>query len=399
MRVLALGGAGEMGIEAVRVLAHSEKVEQVVIADRDGVAGQRAAKQIGGAVRAVQLDICEEAELAAALAGVDLVVNTVGPFDRFGPRALAAAIEAQVDYIDICDDPQPTVDMLEFDERARAAGVCAVIGVGASPGISNMLAMAAVGFLDTADEVLTGWNIAAAQPGPGRAGVSAAVLHGMAQIAGKIPVVRDGEVVAEDPLRVVEIDYPGVGRATARTFGHPEPITLHRALSGLTRSSNVVVADAVTMTALRGLRGLVNHTPLGIERTAWIAQRLERLKPSNPADLAGSLPPLFALASGSVNGEAGSVAVALAQVPGFTMAENTGIPLAVGALLVGAGRAPGVYTPETAFAPDEFFEHLAPHCIGWSAGAPMSVVTRSWASAEENRHALRSSLLTALSEV
>ena len=54
-----------------------------------------------------------------------------------------AAIEAGAHYLDICDDWEPTLDMLELGERARARGVTAVIGMGASPGLTNLLAMKA----------------------------------------------------------------------------------------------------------------------------------------------------------------------------------------------------------------------------------------------------------------
>jgi short subunit dehydrogenase-like uncharacterized protein len=41
------------------------------------------------------------------------VLNCVGPFYRFGPPVLTAAIKAGVSYLDVCDDWEPTLDMLE----------------------------------------------------------------------------------------------------------------------------------------------------------------------------------------------------------------------------------------------------------------------------------------------
>ena len=57
---------------------------------------------------------------------------------RFVPRPWAfadanrAAIDARRNYIDVCDDPVPTLDMLAHDREAKAAGVTALIGLGAS---------------------------------------------------------------------------------------------------------------------------------------------------------------------------------------------------------------------------------------------------------------------------
>ena len=41
-----------------------------------------------------------------------VVMNTVGPFFRFGVPILTAAIDAGTDYIDVCDDWEPTLEML-----------------------------------------------------------------------------------------------------------------------------------------------------------------------------------------------------------------------------------------------------------------------------------------------
>ncbi|GAD84581.1 hypothetical protein NCAST_25_00010, partial [Nocardia asteroides NBRC 15531] len=166
MRVLALGGAGEMGRVAARVLRGDSRVSALTIADRDESAARKVAAELGA--DALGLDVTDASALAAALRAADLVVNTVGPYFRFGPPILAAAIDARCDYIDICDDPQPTIEMLELDARAKAAGVTALLGMGASPGLANLLAVRAGAELDRVDDLVTGWNIHSAHPEPVR---------------------------------------------------------------------------------------------------------------------------------------------------------------------------------------------------------------------------------------
>ena len=53
---------------------------------------------------------------------------------------LSAAIASGCHYIDICDDWEPTIEMMGLDQDARLNDVLAIIGMGASPGISNLLA-------------------------------------------------------------------------------------------------------------------------------------------------------------------------------------------------------------------------------------------------------------------
>ncbi|WP_280348465.1 saccharopine dehydrogenase family protein [Nocardia neocaledoniensis] len=395
MRVLALGGAGEMGRVAARVLRGDSGVSALTIADRDAAAARRVAAELG--VDACGLDVTDGPALTRALREADLVVNTVGPYFRFGPPVLAAAIDAGCDYIDICDDPQPTIDMLELDARAKAAGVTALLGMGASPGVANLLAVRAGTELDRVDSLITGWNIHSAHT-EDSVGPTAAVVHGMRQISGSIPVTRGGVRTERPALERFRLDYPGLGAGAGRSFGHPEAITLPLAFSGLRAATSVVVADRPTTAALRALRWSIDRRLLSLDRAARLAARVERLLPADPATLvaAGGLPPLFALATGTRDGAPATAATALCQVPGLSMAENTGVPLAVGALLMAADPKPGVHAPETLLDPDAFFTAFAPHCIGGPDPDAMTITTSSWSSAETNTAALSSALLTAL---
>jgi saccharopine dehydrogenase-like NADP-dependent oxidoreductase len=381
MRVLALGGAGAMGVHACRTIVEAADDVEVVVADLDADRAGRVADQLGERAGGVGLDVTDGRALAAALEGADVVVNTVGPFFRFGVPVLRAAIAAGCDYVDICDDWEPTLDMLAMDGAAREAGVTALVGAGASPGVSNLLAASAVGELDEVDEVVTGWSLTAGGlDAPAARVPSAAVVHGIQQVTGTIRVTRDGRPVDEPPLRPTPIDYPGVGRRSAWTFGHPEALTLPAAFPSVRTSVNVAFADPATMTALRAIRWAVDRRLLTAHRAARIAERTDRwfTTPPEKAFRAGRLPLLFGLAVGRRDGRPAAVGCALAQVPGgLTMGHVTGIPLGVAALSL-RGKAPGVHAPETLLGPAEFFAALAPHCLGDPPPEEMTVTTRSW---------------------
>ncbi|MEV0335770.1 saccharopine dehydrogenase NADP-binding domain-containing protein [Nocardia sp. NPDC050717] len=273
MRVLALGGAGEMGRVAARILRADSGVSTLTIADRDEAAARKVAAELDADARG--LDVTDGPALTRALREADLVVNTVGPYFRFGPPILSAAIDARCDYIDICDDPQPTVDMLELDARAKAAGVTALLGMGASPGVANLLAVRAGAELDEVDSLVTGWNIHSAHTEAETAGPTAAVVHGMRQISGNIPVTRNGERTERPALERFRLDYPGLGTGEGRSFGHPEAITLPLAFPGLRAATSVVVADRPTTAALRALRWSIDHRLLTLDRAARLAVRVE----------------------------------------------------------------------------------------------------------------------------
>ncbi|MEX3649912.1 saccharopine dehydrogenase NADP-binding domain-containing protein, partial [Mycolicibacterium porcinum] len=266
MRVLALGGAGAMGAVAVRTAAYGGGVEHIVVADRDLAAAERLARELADAavpVSACRVDVTDGAGLRDALGEADLVLNTVGPYYRFGLTVLRAAIDTGTHYLDICDDWEPTVQMLELDAPARAAGVTAVIGMGASPGVSNLLAAAAAAPLDSVRDVYTAWpvDVTAGGEEAGRdqligpdGSPTAAAVHWMQQSSGTIAGVEAGAVTQQRPLRPVSITVPGGRRGTAYTVGHPEPVTLQRTLKPTGESANLMVISPSALAYLDVLR-------------------------------------------------------------------------------------------------------------------------------------------------
>lgn len=82
------------------------EVDRLVVADVRAESAEAMVSTLGhrGAGPAV-VDVADPASLSTALAGVDVVVNCVGPFYRFGPPTLAAAIRAGVPYGDVATYP------------------------------------------------------------------------------------------------------------------------------------------------------------------------------------------------------------------------------------------------------------------------------------------------------
>jgi saccharopine dehydrogenase-like NADP-dependent oxidoreductase len=395
MKVLALGGGGGMGRWAARTAANMKEVEQLVVADLNGRAAAEFAGTLGPKARGIALDVTNRDALGDALRGTDAVLNTVGPFYRFGTLVLQAAIRAKCHYLDICDDWEPTLDLLGLDAKAREAGITAVVGMGASPGITNMMAVLALRELDTAEEIYTGWNLEAAVPEPesGQQGVNAALMHGIRQATGTIRVFRDGESREEAPLARLQIDYPGVGRRPVWTFGHPEALTFPRYCPDLKTSLNVTFAATSEMISLQCLRWLVDRRLLSAHRAATIFEWYDKHK-KRRANLEfvrkDLLPPLFAASRGTKQGKPSWVGVAQTGFLPSGMGEMTGVPLAIALLLLARGRIVrrGVFAPEGCIDPDAFFEALVPHC-GDFAGKPEEVftITRSWEPDASGRYA------------
>ena len=402
--VLALGGCGGVGRYAVPVLLDEPAISSVVLADLDGERAASQASTYGPRVRALQVDVCDAAGLREAIAGVDIVMNTVGPFFRFGVPILEATLDVGRHYVDICDDPGPTLEMLERTDLAREKGVTAVIGMGITPGVSNLLAVEAIGALDEATAVITGWDVEAALPEEIRPQPSASTVHGVEQLTGTIRLRRGGQWVDEPPIRKTVVDYPGLGQRLAWTIGHPEPVTLPRTFPALADCVNVMVTDRRSILPMRALRWLVDAGWISRERAARWVERAEGAGGKTPrlADVVAQaerrgrmgLPPIFALAHGTHAGAPASVGVMLLSAPGGGIGGTTGVPLAVAVRMMACGDTgrPGVLSPEQALSPTDFLDQLAPLCDPpRSSAEALLLVSRSW-EPEDLVHALRAAL-------
>lgn len=372
-RVVVLGGAGGMARHALPLLAAHPAVTELVVADLDGAAAARAVQRLGAPVaRPTAVDVTDPAALAAAVAGARLVVNLTGPYYRFGVPVLRAALEAGADHVDICDDWQPTVAMLDLDDLARRRGATAVLGAGASPGVSNLLAALVVAELDEVDRLVTGWDVDVTEEDRSGPRPSAAAVHWVHQVSWPIRTWRAGAAVEELPLREEVLDYPGLGRRSSWTVGHPEAVTLPRTYPGVRESVNVMVN--LRAPALEALDATARAVRAGAdERTAALAlvERLEALGPAGEREL----PSLFVHATGRAGGRAAVVAARWTAHPPGAMGGATGVPLGIvaGLLLDGTVRAPGVHAPEAVVPPGPFFTALAPHC-GVPAGDVVEIV-------------------------
>jgi lysine 6-dehydrogenase len=151
-----VGGAGAMGRITVRDLAETcAPGDEILIADHDldKAASLAASLQGGGRprVRAVRVDVTDRAGAAAALAGSFVVLNTVQY--QLNLEVMEAALAVRAHYLDIGGLFHMTRRQLELDGRFKAAGRTALLGMGAAPGITNLLARTGADRLEEVREI------------------------------------------------------------------------------------------------------------------------------------------------------------------------------------------------------------------------------------------------------
>lgn len=160
-KVTIIGGVGLMATGIVRDLVSDKAItdiSEIRLCDLDVEKANTFIKEIGDSrLVAQQLDVTDPAALAAALQDTDLCLNAVPTMAGFQMQIFEAALKAKCDYLDLGGLGVYTVRQLEWRDRFREAGVTAVLGAGADPGMSNVLCRAVANELDQIDKINLYW--------------------------------------------------------------------------------------------------------------------------------------------------------------------------------------------------------------------------------------------------
>ena len=374
MKILALGGSGGMGRFAVHSLIKHPQVESILVADLNESAAKKFASALSEKTSGIGIDVTDKEALERAMNGVDVVINTTGPFFKLAVPILEAAIETKTHYLDICDDWEPTEKMFLLNDEAKAAGITAIIGLGASPGITNMLGLIAMKELDQVSKVYTGWDMSSAQPEEesSQTGVNAAMVHGIEQIIGKVKVFSSGAYKMVRPLEEVTVHYPKLGTYKANIFGHPEAISFPHHYPEIKESLNLMHSnDDSLVSVLKLIRFFIEIKILSKNMAAKILTWLEGTQ-SPDTEKAGveMLPSVYGYAEGIKDGQKMSVATTFhteENIDDLSMGEATSYPLACGVKMLADGviNQTGVHAPESGIiSPDLFFDYLSKELPG-----------------------------------
>jgi saccharopine dehydrogenase (NAD+, L-lysine forming) len=364
-KVIVLGGCGAVGSVAVKTLAAQEIISEVVIGDWNIDKAKAMAKDLGSKVSAVKVNAEDSESIKAAIRGCDIVLNCVGPFYKTVKTILSTVIELGINYVDVCDDVDVTVDILNMDKQAKAAGISAVIGMGNSPGISNLLGkFAAEYLLDETDSI----DIFHAHGGEAIEG-EGVIGHRFHCMTIDVPMFLDGKLTyvkyfEPDGIALRQkFEFPILGEVPLYPYPHPEQVTMPRYIKTkqVTNKGSVIPNEYYDLTRdLCGL-GLASKEPLdvkGVKVTpydfamAYILKQRERiLKETNFGKQRGCL---SIVVKGKKDGKYREYRFHLAS-RSEALGEGTGIPAAMGVLLMQMGKisSKGAMPPEGCINPND----------------------------------------------
>ncbi|RLF44240.1 MAG: hypothetical protein DRN29_08820 [Thermoplasmata archaeon] len=362
MKAVVLGGAGIMGSYAVEVLARKAFFSELVVADINEERGKEIAAKNDAKFQKV--DVSNAQNLASCIKDADVVINCVGPFYKFAPLVLKAAIEEGVNYVDICDDYDVTHELIEkFNEEAMKKGVTCIIGLGASPGITNVIASYAAEMLDEIEEI----KVYVTRGIKEEAG-EAIPYHMLHCWLGEIPVYENGKYKKARGLRdgkeCVRFPEP-FGEAFVYYFGHPETVTLPKYIEEV---KNVCCKGTFFPPMFREILlnleqlGLLSNELLNVKGytltpidflASYISSTVQKMSNMPDVPEGGAV---MVEVKGKKNGKA-----RIYKFSGIArMKEATATPAAIAAIMIAKNeiKSPGVKAPEACVPAKEFLNML-----------------------------------------
>jgi saccharopine dehydrogenase (NAD+, L-lysine-forming) len=350
VNVAVLGAGGTIAPAIVRDLAESEEVASMTLLDLDADRAQAVAdRDAGGRANALAVDATDVGALSDALDGVDVLVNSASY--RVNLDAMGACLEAGTNYLDLGGLYWVTQRQLSLSDEFENAGLLAVLGIGSSPGKTNLMAARAVRELDGPPDTI---KVAAAgrdfglADDDGRLRPPYAIQTLLDELTMEPVVIRDAQVTRIPPLADGgEVDYgPPIGAAPTIFTLHSELATFAESF-GCENSSFRLSLAAPLLGRLRALAGA------DAEEVAIAAREA-----AQPSSHTVSVHLVTVTGADGETVRARAVSEPHLGIGGSVVSTAAPAAAAVRLLARGSLSATGALPPERCIDPDEMFAEL-----------------------------------------
>jgi lysine 6-dehydrogenase len=374
MHIIVLGGAGAMGRITVRTLIEYEDVDQVTIADYNEERAREVAATLGSSkIQVKQIDVNDSERLSQLLQGSDVVLNAVEYI--YNLPVLEACIQEKVHYADLGGLFHITRKLMDRSAAAEAAGITAIVGMGGTPGITNLLARAAVDKLDRVDSIRVQLGCSDTTPSTAPLVAPYSIRTILDEFTKQPQVFQDGAWYPQQPLTgQEEMIFPlPVGRATAIYSLHSECATFPVSFrdKGIRHVSFKIAFPSDFLTKLKFLVDIgfgsdepINIRGVKVSPREVLAQMLEMapVEDVEPQDC----DVLRIVAVGEASGQQVEITNQVVVLPyrrwGISAgAVDTGTPLAIAGRMLANGEITrrGAFGPEMCVPIEPFFRELA----------------------------------------
>ncbi len=377
--VAIVGGGGLVSQCASYDLSLSKEVERIIVADIDiGKAREVAQRtnRLSGTRKAtaIRVDVRNTGESADAVREADVLVNGV-QYD-FNEKVMQLSLRVGAHYIDFGGLYWMTKKQLRHSSEFRKAGLLAVVGMGAEPGLSGLMARELCDRMDSVEtiKIRDGWRDYTKGVPPFFVTWSIQTLMDEYTMPGE--VYEEGRVRKYRPLELSEeYDFPEpVGKTVVYSTRHSEMATFPSSFraKGVRNVNWMEGGPGFIEQKLLADAGFGDSKALAIGELKVSPRRflLELLKSKGLLGYPRKCrPDSFECLAVEVSGQRGGERVVERRTCtfpskpewGLGAAEySVGIPGAAATRVILSGKAErrGVLPPEIAFSPEDFYPEL-----------------------------------------
>lgn len=265
-KVVVVGGAGAMGRISVRDLFETAPDLKVVVADYNESAARKLARSFGSPrVTGVGLDVTDAKATAKVLAGSYAVINAVQY--QLNVPVMKACLQAGAHYCDLGGLFHITREQLEWHDKFAGKGLLALLGIGAAPGTTNLLAKDAADRMDQVTEIhiqVGGIDLAPKAAGSPALASSYSIQTILEEASRPAAVFTGGRFKFVEPMSgPVDVQFPEpVGLRRPKLTIHSEVATLPLTFKskGLKECTFAIAFDEDLTDKLRFLRTIGVNT-------------------------------------------------------------------------------------------------------------------------------------------
>jgi hypothetical protein len=287
----------------------------------------------------------DASDAARAVLSSDVVVGPRAPDPDTERAAALAAIAAGVPYLSTAASPEVYEALIGLHGQAVEAGSLILTGMSWSPGLSNLMAMAAAMQMDATRRIRIAWAASSA----GQT-AQAALARGAGALTGQA-FVFEGGILKEEPAgsRKEKVFMPEpVGWVPLRLARASEPLTLSRAIDGL---EEITVMGGLVEPLANQLATRAGGSAIAGNVSEGVATLVAKFKPPRPwsalrVDVTGKKDGKMRMISHGIVDQLSNLLISPVVVAALTLAE---MPV----------RKSGVLAPEDVFDPANFFARLA----------------------------------------
>ena len=361
-KIIGILGLGSMGKIIAKDLAETYNGKIIYLA-RDVGSVKNLAKKNDAEVR--YADVSKPKTLAKSFNGIDIVIHAV--HHEFNLDIMKACLSSKTNYIDLGGLYHYTKKQLKLNKQFKKNNLTAIIGMGASPGITNVLAKYASKFLGKIEdiEIKIGNKDFSTYKQISPLSASYSVQTILEEFSWKPAVFVNGKIKFVEPISGrEEYKFPEpIGTQKPQYTIHSEIATLPYTLKARNVSFKIAFDDDFT-DKIKMLKenGFISNEIIKIGKNKFnikdvSLEILKRLPKTIPEKINQ-----YEIIRVIVSDKHKKI-IMDAKIPGIneTIDKDTGVPPSIIAQMIADGKITnkGVFPPESIIPEEEFFKELA----------------------------------------